>query len=264
MGKAKDIILRPISAQRANELVRRVHYSGKVVNNSQVHVGVFWNGKLEGAFQFGPSLDKRKIAGLVSGTKWHEFIELNRLAFTDELPRNSESRAISICMKILRKHSPQLKWVVSFADATQCGDGTIYRASGFVLTGINESKNLVLRADGVVIHKMTLESNPTSPRAELGGKSYYGITNGRYDFKKYVKAVSGKVTSGHQLRYIYFLDPSYRSRLTVPEIPFSRIKEMGASMYKGQKLSGSGDLADTPGVHPGKGGSIPTLPLQVS
>ena len=26
--------------------------------------------------QFGPSLDKRKIQGLVSGTGWNEFIEL--------------------------------------------------------------------------------------------------------------------------------------------------------------------------------------------
>ena len=39
-------------------------------------------------------------------------------------------------MKLLRKHAPQIKWVVTFADGTQCGDGTIYRAAGFVLTGI--------------------------------------------------------------------------------------------------------------------------------
>ena len=89
---AKDIILRPIDAKTANELVRRVHYSGKIVNNSQIHIGVFYGGKLEGAMQFGPSLDKRKLQGLVDGTLWNEFIELNRLAFTDNLPRNSESQ----------------------------------------------------------------------------------------------------------------------------------------------------------------------------
>ena len=65
MGAAKDIVLRPISGQDANALVRRVHYSGKVVNNSQLHIGVFYQGRLEGAMQFGPSLDKRKIMGLV-------------------------------------------------------------------------------------------------------------------------------------------------------------------------------------------------------
>lgn len=108
MTTAKDIILKPIPASDANEMVKRVHYSGKVVQNSQLHIGVFLHGKLEGAMQFGPSLDKRKIQGLVSDTQWHEFIELNRMAFSDALPRNSESRAIAIAMKLLKKHAPPL------------------------------------------------------------------------------------------------------------------------------------------------------------
>ena len=87
MDSAKDIVLKPITAQEANELVRRVHYSGKVVQNSQLHIGVFYNGNLEGAMQFGPSLDKRKIQGLVHGTGWNDFLELNRMAFSEALPR---------------------------------------------------------------------------------------------------------------------------------------------------------------------------------
>ena len=51
---AKDIILRPISAQDANAIVRRVHYSGKVVNNSQLHIGVFYQGRLEGVCLYFP------------------------------------------------------------------------------------------------------------------------------------------------------------------------------------------------------------------
>src|SRR5687768_6116008 len=101
---AKDILVKPITRQEADKLVKRVHYSGKVVNNSQIHFGVFLGGKLEGAMQFGPSLDKRKIQGLVSGTGWNEFIELNRMAFSDVLPRNSESRALSIVFRMMRKH----------------------------------------------------------------------------------------------------------------------------------------------------------------
>jgi len=142
MGKAKELLLRPIDSKTANAFMKRTHYSGKVVQNSQLHIGVFWHGRLEGALQFGPSLDKRKLIGLVEGTRWNEFIELNRLAFTDALPRNSESRALGVTMRLLRKYAPHLKWVVSFADATRCGDGTIYRAAGFVLTGIKENQQL--------------------------------------------------------------------------------------------------------------------------
>jgi len=46
-----------------------------------------------------------------------------------------------------------------------------------------------------------------------------------------------KVTIGSPLRYIYFLNLSYRQRLTVPDIPFERIKEMGAAMYRGEKYA---------------------------
>ena len=260
MTSAKDMVLRPISSKEANELVKRVHYSGKVVNNSQLHIGAFLNGKLEGAMSFGPSLDKRKIQGLVSGTGWNEFIELNRMAFTDALPRNSESRAISIAMKLLRKHAPHIKWVVTFADGAQCGDGTIYRASGFVLTGIKRSDNLVRLPDGRAIHKMTLESTPNKPRAELGGKSYYTITGGKYDLAAYVRHTGGRVIPGYQLRYIRFIDNSYRERLTVPELPYSEIDRLGAGMYLGQPRAGSVD-SDTSAFHTEEGGATPTPAL---
>lgn len=156
MATAKDLELKPIDSKSANEFVRKHHYSGKVVNNSQLHLGAFWNGRLEGVLSFGPSLDKRKIMGLVAGTGWNEFLELNRLAFSDALPRNSESRAISVAMKLIRKHAPQVKWVISFADATQCGDGTIYRASGFVLTGIKENDQIWIAPDETTHSRMSL------------------------------------------------------------------------------------------------------------
>ena len=138
MATAKQIHVAPISQQDAAALVKRIHYSGKVTQNSQLHFGVFLDGRLEGAMQFGPSLDKRKIQGLVTSTGWNDFLELNRMAFSERLPRNSESRALGVAFRLIKKHYPHVEWVVSFADGTQCGDGTIYRASGFVLTGIKK------------------------------------------------------------------------------------------------------------------------------
>jgi hypothetical protein len=244
MPTAKDIVLQPISAKDANELVKRVHYSGKVVQNSQLHIGVFLHGELEGAMQFGPSLDKRKIQGLVNGTLWHEFIELNRMAFSDALPRNSESRAISIAMKLLKKHAPQVKWVVSFADATQCGDGTIYRASGFVLTGIKKNSQVWTAPTGARFSRTSLTDNRSKTQQSSaqrivslrnGNAGAYALSGGGgASMKQYVEA--GFVPmDGYQLRYIYFIDPSYRQRLTVPELPYSEIDRLGAGMYKGEK-----------------------------
>lgn len=238
MASAKDIRVAPILAADANRLVRRLHYSGKVVPNSQVHLGVFLGGRLEGVMQFGPSMDKRKTVALVSDTSWNGFIELNRMAFSERLPRNSESRAISVAMRLIRKSYPHISWVISFADGCQCGDGAIYRASGFLLTGIK--KNTGQRKDpetGEVFSQITFSAH-------------------RPDEKDRWKRM--EVLSGYQLRYIYFLEPSARERLTVPVIPFSRIDEMRARMYKGQKIlraasidsDASANLAEEGGANP--------------
>ena len=237
MGRAKEITMRVIPSSIANPFIKAHNYSGKVVNNSKLHFGVFLDGRLHGVMSYGPSLDKSKIIGLVEGTGWNEFLELNRMAFDSVLPRNSESRAISMSIKLIRKYAQQVKWIISFADACSCGDGTIYRASNFVLTGIKENTNIAMLPDGTKIHKMTLESNPGSPRKELGGRTYFDITGGTYNFKKYMEYVGAKRVSGFQLRYMYFIDPKYRTRLTVPEIPFSKIDELGAGMYKGEKVT---------------------------
>ena len=148
------------------------------MHNSSLHFGAFLNGRLHGVMSFGPSLDKRKIQGLVKGTPWNGFIELNRMAFDDVLPRNSESRCISVALRMIKKQAPQIKWVISFADGCSCGDGAIYRASGFVLTGIKENAYIAVMPDGTKLHKMTLESSPLRPIRALGGKSYFDITGG--------------------------------------------------------------------------------------
>lgn len=273
MGKAKDILLRPVSAVEANELVKRVHYSGKVVQNSQLHIGVFYNGKLEGAMQFGPSLDKRKIQGLVTGTQWHEFIELNRMAFSEALPRNSESRAIAIAMRLLRKHAPQIKWVVTFADATQCGDGTIYRASGFVLTGIKKNDQIWEAPAGARFSRTSLTDGRSKGqqnaalRLSRGNATKAGniLETGAASMRSFV-AAGFQPLNGFQLRYIYFVDPAYRQRLTVPELPFDAIEKAGARMYRGERLdihAGEATSVAT-GDQPEKGGATPTPPLHLS
>lgn len=116
MGRAKEVVVKVIPASIANDFIKKHHYSGKVVNNSSLHFGAFLDGKLHGAMSYGPSLDKSKLRGLVEGTGWNEFLELNRMAFDEYLPRNSESRCIAYSIKLIKKHAPHIKWIVSFAD----------------------------------------------------------------------------------------------------------------------------------------------------
>lgn len=258
MPSAKDIHVAPISAKDAAALVKRVHYSGKVVQNSQLHLGVFLNGRLEGVMQFGPSLDKRKVQGLVEGTGWNGFIELNRMAFSDRLPRNSESRALGIAMRMIRKAYPHIEWVISFADGAQCGDGTIYRASGFVLTGIRPNGQIMRFPDGLIETRLVLTDVRRPRRLEVAAR--YGVNAGGGASLKPFIDIGAKAIPGFQFRYLYFINPKARERLTVPILPFSKIDEMGAGMYRGKARPKDQDLANPARL----GGETPTRTLQHS
>lgn len=263
MGDAKRLRVQPISSSDARRIITDLHYSGKVVQNSQLHLGVFLDGRCGGAMSFGPPMDKSKLLGLVSGTPWSGMLELNRMAFAEWLPRNGESRALGYAFRWMRTTYPQIEWVVSFADGTQCGDGTIYRAAGFLLTGIHKSLNLVRLPSGAVIHKMTLESSPTRPRPELGGRSYYDITGGRYDLRAYAASAGGVVIPGFQLRYVRCIADDARQRLTVPVLPYSEIDRVGARMYRGQRPSaGERSRENAAAGPPAEGGVNPTRSLQ--
>ena len=216
MGRAKEIIVKVIPSKIANEFVRKHHYSGKVVPNSTLHFGAFLDNQLHGVMSFGPSINKKGTINLVKGTGWNEFIELNRMAFDDYLPANSESRCISVALRLIKKNAPHIKWVISFADGCQCGDGTIYRASGFKLVGI--AQNTAIRI------------NPkTGERIHIIQAHHLKISSKEFR--------SWQPITGNMLKYVYFIDRAKEKDLTVPIIPFSKIDELNAGMYKGQKIT---------------------------
>ena len=253
MATAKDIHVAPISQRDAAALVKRIHYSKQSAINANLHLGVFLDGNLEGVMQFGSSLQKSSTIKLVSDTGWNGFLELNRMAFSDKLPRNSESRALGVAFRLIKKHYPHIEWVVSFADGTQCGDGTIYRASGFVLTQVKQNSTMHELPDGTVFADVGLRASSSKLREKIGFK--LGTP-----FSKFKEESGAKRIQGFQLRYIYFLNPAARARLTVPVLPFSKIADMNAGMYKGEKITRTkGQALEYPSS---LGGLTPTRSLQ--
>jgi hypothetical protein len=212
MGRAKEIIVKVIPSSIANAFVKKNHYSGKVVPNSTLHFGCFLDGNLHGVMSYGPSINKKGTINLVKDTGWNEFIELNRMAFDEYLPKYSESRCIAISIKLIKKNAPHIKWIISFADGTQCGDGTIYRASGFVLLKIKKNTSMWINKNtGVKMQDMQF---------------YHTMTK---------KDNNWEQLPGVMFTYLYLIDKT--CQITVPVLPFSKIDEMGAGMYKGEKIT---------------------------
>lgn len=225
---AKDIIIKPIDKPTADKIVKKYHYSGKVVQNSNLNFGVYYKGLLLGAMQFGSPTDKRKMLPLVKDTLWNEMFELNRMAFSDALPRFAEIRSLSIAFKWIKKNT-DVKWVISFSDGTQCGHGTIYQASNFQLINIKKNTSIILLPNG---EKTTDVSINTSSDKYGRDKKRLGYTS----TKKYLDEVHKGWThlAGFQYKYIYFIDPKAKENFTGQFIPFSKIKELGIEMYKGE------------------------------
>ena len=233
MGRAKEVILKVIPSQIAVPFVKKVHYSGTVSNTSRLHFGAFLDGKLHGVMSFGSPMDKSKVLPLVQPCKWNEMLELNRMAFDDYLPKYSESRCISIAIKLIKKNAPHIKWILSFSDAVQCGDGTIYRASGFSLTNVKKSTQIIETPKGERVTRMTLTQVGNAKRnrilKELGLKD-----TGASSINQFLNGGCVNVV-GFQNRYIYLIDKS--CKITVPVLPFSEIDKQGAGMYKGEKVT---------------------------
>lgn len=256
----KDIIVKPIKASIANEFVKKHHYSGKVVPNSSLHLGCFKNGVLHGVMSFGSSMDKRKVVTLVNtgGDGWNSFLELNRMAFDDTLPKNSESRCLSVAFRLIKKNYPHIKWIISFSDGTASGDGTIYRAVGFYLTQIKSNSTIWVFPDGERIASLSLTNGGDLATRKRICEKYGAEFTSKASMESF-KKIGAYKADGFQLRYIYLLDKT--CKLNCDILPYSEIEKAGAKMYLGVRGSSnskkSGDQSEN-------GGAIPTPTLHNS
>jgi hypothetical protein len=167
------------------------------------------------------------------------------------LPKNSESRAISVCLRILKKTYPHLRCIISFADACQCGDGTIYRASGFKLHSFKKNNSLLDAGNGEVAF-----NHGTKKRKVVAKKSLdHKLTPNGQNLSTVLKL---KPIEGFQMKYIYFFDKSLEARFKfIDKIPDE------VRMYKGQKIRASSVESGTTSFQEVGGGESPTDALQL-
>ena len=234
MGRAKEIIVKVIPSKVAVPFVKKVHYSGTVSNTSSLHFGCFLDNKMHGVMSFGSPMVKSKVIGLVQPSKWNEMLELNRMAFDEYLPKYSESRCIAIAIKLIKKNATHIKWILSYSDGSQCGDGVIYRATGFKLTNIKKNTAIGMLPDGEKVNRLSLTTKNGNNSEIHNLIKKYNVDLNKGSLARWYE-VGLKWIKGFQLKYIYLIDKS--CKITVPILPFSKIDEMGAGMYKGEKIT---------------------------
>lgn len=119
------------SYQAAKFACENWHYSKCMPAGKTIKIGVWENEKFKGVVIFSRGANNNLLKPY--GLKPVEGCELTRVALREH--ETTVTRIVSIAIKILKKHNPGLKLIVSFADSRQGHLGIIYQAGNWIFTG---------------------------------------------------------------------------------------------------------------------------------
>lgn len=210
-AESGEIAVALITKDEADAIIRSGHYSHSVVWSSNVHLGVYADGELIGAMQFGPAMNPASGARVVAESTTESWLELNRLWLTDDKPPNTSSRAISCALRVIRHRQQKVEWVQSFADE-RCGKyGGVYQACSFLYCG--EHTATFYEIDGEWFHKSMLSRPAVDKRGWRSGPkvAWFKQNQDRAEAHTF-----------RQFRYVKFLDQRARSRLLLPVLPYPK------------------------------------------
>lgn len=145
------------SHQAAKFSVENWHYSGSLPPNPLVKVGAWENGQFIGCVIF--SRGANRHLGKPFGLSQTECSELTRVALDDHVSPVSQIMAIAI--RKLRKQSPGVKLLVSFADPFEGHHGGIYQAGNWLYVGRSDPSHKYKAPDGKLWHPRLISETGT-------------------------------------------------------------------------------------------------------
>lgn len=213
--------------EAAKYAVENWHYSKCMPGAKKVLlVGVWEDLKFIGVVIFSPGATS--CLGSPYGLNQFQCTELVRIALNKH--KSTVSKIVKIALCFLKKRSPGIRLVVSFADPYQNHIGGVYQAGNWIYSG-QSSSTKVWQANGKIIHPRTL---------------------GASDFKKgkkkqLPKGAKSLIMPGKH-RYLMPLDNEMKKQILPLSKPYPK--------------RASSESSDTSAFHAGKGGATPTDALQ--
>lgn len=205
------------SYEAAKYAVEHWHYSKRVPAGLNVYAGAWEDDKFIGAVIFG-----RGSGGNIGdpyGLTQMECAELVRIALAKH--QAPVSKIATIAVGMLRKQSPGLRLLVSFADPKQGHIGGIYQAMNWIFTGVSKP-DVEYQVNGVWMHH----------RSATSKGSVRGLPS-RPVLPKY--------------RYLMPLDSAMRAQIEPLRKPYPK--------------RGQGETDNAPCTNTESGGASPTCPL---
>lgn len=213
--------------EAAKYAVENWHYSKTLPVGKMAKIGAWEDGRFIGVVIFAWGMNKD--LGSPYGLKLGECAELVRVALTKH--RSEVSKILSIATRFLKRQSPGLRMLVSFADPSEGHHGGIYQANGWQYAGTSPAS-----VEWLLNGKRLNRRAYTGQQFGGGKASVAGIPKG---------AIKRKVQGKH--RYLMPLDAEMRKRI----LPLARPYPKRADSMGGHAS----------GFQPEEGGSTPTSAL---
>lgn len=209
MSLLDDVRVRIIPVSEMAAFVAQNHYSKVMPRITKVCYGGSCNGELVAAISFGwGSRPRHTIQRIFPSLNTKDYLEIGKMCLADSQPKNSESRFMSVVLRLLRKQFPDVKLIFTWADGMWGKPGYVYQAAnflygGFILTDVYQDRQ------GRRIHPLQLQSYMGT---FLRGQRPNAIELAERGWAHY---------SGKQFRYIrFFCDKPEQQRL-LAESPFT-------------------------------------------
>jgi hypothetical protein len=175
--------LEKASRKAVDYALMKFHYAKTIAPRAHDNAYSVFNGNGEwcGVICFGMGATPQ--IGSPYGLKQGEAVELIRVALNGK--QETTSKVIALGLKLLKKHSPLVRLVISYADKGQNHKGTIYQATNWYYVGDSDSSGMEYFVDGKWRHAKAI--------------------------KPHIKKIAKKRKSSGKNKYIYPIDKSLKS-----------------------------------------------------
>lgn len=217
-----------VTARAARFAVENWHYSRTLPVGKNVYIGVWEDSRYIGVIIFGSGACSS--LGRPYGLGTFECCELVRVAL--RCHRSPVSRIVAIAIRLLRRQSPGLRLIVSFADPAQGHVGGIYQAGNWIYCGTTAGDTQYL-INGRLVHARKFTSS------RWWGKGASLPPDAR------------PVRSPGKHRYLYPLDAAMKAQIEPLRKPYPKARADSIAV-------------DVPGDQPGEDGAAPISALHKS
>lgn len=233
MNSTADLLLRLdwCNFAAAKYACERWHYSRSLPASKRVHIGVWEDGHFIGATVF--SRGNTPNIGAPFQLRQNEICELTRVALREH--QTPTSRIVAIALRMLKRQSPGVRLVVSFADPMHGHVGTLYQAGGWWYVG-ETHRECLLRVHGRLVH-------PRSVGSRYGHRGLGWI-------RAHVDPKAERIITEPKFKYLLPLDDAMRAQLAPLRRPYPQRERSAGS---GTAVPTAGGVAIRPARSPQSG-----------